>query len=92
MKWLLTVRVDVNLQRLADDLALLGFTVDLGSCVPLDSGEQVVEAEGPAELGATLERASVDVLKASPSSELELYPATEDEGSGTSRESESDRT
>ena len=82
MKWLLTVRADVDLSRLEEDLAHLGFTVDLGSCVPLDGGEQVVEADGPSEVGATLERASVHVLKASPSSELELYSGSEEESAG----------
>ncbi len=73
MKWLLTLRDDVDLEELGRALAPHGITVDVGSCIPLGEGEQVVEAEGPEELGATLERAGVSVVKMSPSSELELY-------------------
>lgn len=73
MKWLLTVSVDVDLVELSRDLARHGITVDVDSCIPLDAGEQVVEAEGPAELPRELEQERLGVLKASPSSDLELY-------------------
>lgn len=78
MKWLLTVSADVDLDRLSRDLARHGITVDVDSRVPLDAGEQVVEAEGPAELPSQLEQERLGVLKASPSSDLELFgPAGE---------------
>jgi hypothetical protein len=82
MKWLLTVRADADLDALRRELARVGVTVDLGSCIPLDDGEQVVEAEGPEELGATLERAGIDVLKVSPSSDLELFGPGGEVGDG----------
>ena len=51
--------------------------MDTASRIPLDAGEQVVEAEGPPELPTMLERAGLETVKASPSSELELYDASE---------------
>ena len=73
MKWLLTVAAGVDLEDLGRRLAAHGVTVDVGSCVPLDEGEQVVEADGPEAIEAALERAGVEVVKASPSSDLELF-------------------
>lgn len=85
MKWLLTVRGDVDLEELRRELARDGIVVDVDSCIPLDAGEQVVEAEGPDELPATLERANVGVLKVSPSSDLELYDGDPPEEKGPGR-------
>ena len=75
MRWLLTVPVGIDLGDLRSALAGHGVTVDTESRIPLDAGEQVVEAEGPPELPAMLERAGLETIKASPSSELELYDA-----------------
>ena len=75
MKWLLTIPADVDLVDLRDALFEHGVGVDVESCVPLADGEQVVEAEGPAELPAVLHRAGHGSIKASPSSDLELYDA-----------------
>ena len=83
MKWLLTVPANLDLEELSRRLAAHGVIVDVRSCIPLDDGEQVVEAEGPEEIGATLERAGADVVKASPSSDLELYgPNAESDDAG----------
>jgi hypothetical protein len=77
MRWLLTLPAEIDLAELSRVLAGHGVAVDAGSQIPLDAGEQVVEAEGPAELPALLERAGLDKIKASPSSDLELYDAIE---------------
>ncbi len=77
MKWLLTVPAGIDLGELRRALAGHGVTVDTASRIPLDAGEQVVEAEGPPELPTMLERAGLETVKASPSSELELYDASE---------------
>jgi hypothetical protein len=79
MKWLLTIRAGADLEQVRRELARDGITVDVDSCIPLGEDEQVVEAEGPAELPAGLERADLGVLKVSPSSELELYDTGENE-------------
>ena len=77
MKWLLTVPAEVDLAELRRALDAHGVKVDAGSRIPLDEGEQVVEADGPPELPAVLERAGLGTVKASPSSDLELYDAIE---------------
>jgi hypothetical protein len=77
MKWLLTVPAAIDLGELREALAARGVTVDTGSRIPLDEGEHVLEAEGPPELPAMLEHAGLDAVKASPSSDLELYDAVE---------------
>jgi hypothetical protein len=83
MKWLLTVRADVDLEELRRTLDEHGITVDVDSAVPLGQGERVVEADGPDNLLTTLERETVGVVKVSPSSDLELFGASEeDEGPG----------
>jgi hypothetical protein len=77
MKWLLTIPADIDLGELRRTLAGHRVTVDTASQIPLDAGEQVVEAEGPPELPEMLQRAGLEKVKASPSSELELYDAIE---------------
>ena len=77
MKWLLTVPADVDLAVLRRALSAHGVELAVESCIPLTEGEQVVEAEGPAELPAVLERSGHGSIKASPSSDLELYDAVE---------------
>ena len=84
MKWLLTVPAKVDLEELGRRLEAHGVTVDLGSCIPLHDGEQVVEAEGPEEIGAVLERVGADAVKASPSSDLELFGPTDESGGAES--------
>ena len=85
MKWLLTVPAGIDLGELVRALADHGVTVDTGSAIPLDGGDHVVEAEGPTELQAMLERAGLEKVKASPSSELELYDAVEGDEMGPGR-------
>jgi hypothetical protein len=77
MRWLLTLPAEIDLGDLSRALAAHGVTVDIDSQIPLDAGEHVVEAEGPTELPALLERAGLETVKASPSSELELYDTVE---------------
>jgi hypothetical protein len=77
MKWLLTVPAEMDIAELRRALAAHGVTVDAESSIPLDEGECVVEAEGTEELPAMLERAGLRQVKASPSSDLELYDAVE---------------
>ncbi len=91
MKWLLTVRADVDLEEVRRELAAEGVTVDVGSLVPLGDDEQVVEAEGPAEIGEALERAGVEVVKASPSSDLELFGPAEEGAAPSSHHPDVDR-
>jgi hypothetical protein len=79
MKWLLTVPAGIDLGELSRALAAHGVTVDTASQIPLDAGDQVVEAEGPLELPSMLESAGLETVKASPSSELELYDAIEED-------------
>lgn len=86
MKWLLTVSTDVDLDELSRELARHGISVDVDSCVPLDAGEQVVEAEGPAELPPQLEQERLGVVKASPSSDLELFEPAGEEDAGEESE------
>ena len=77
MRWLLTLPAAIDLAELHRALAAHGVTIDSGSRIPLDEGEHVVEAEGPTELPAMLERAGLGAVKASPSSDLELYDPIE---------------
>ena len=85
MKWLLTVPAGIDLGDVVRALAEHGVTVDSGSKIPLDAGDHVVEAEGPPELQAMLARAGLDQVKASPSSDLELYDAVEGDEMGPGR-------
>jgi hypothetical protein len=77
VKWLLTVPGAMDLAELRRTLAVHGVTVDTESRIPLDEDEVVVEADGTPELPAVLERAGLGAVKASPSSDLELYDAVE---------------
>lgn len=77
MKWLLTLPTGVDLAELQSVLAAHGVTVDVESCIPLAEGEQVVEADGPVQLPAVLERTGNGNVKASPNSDLELYDSAE---------------
>jgi hypothetical protein len=77
MKWLLTVPAAMDLAELRRALAARGVSVDADSSIPLEEGECVVEAEGTHELPALLKRAGLESIKASPSSDLELYDAVE---------------
>jgi hypothetical protein len=77
MKWLLTVPAGTDLGELCRALAEHGVTVDSAPPIPLDAGERVVEAEGPHDLPALLEGLGLQAIKASPSSDLELYDALE---------------
>jgi len=77
MRWLLTIPAGIDHEELGRALAGHGVTVDTGSRIPLDAGEHVLEAEGPPDLPAVLERAGMESVKASPSSDLELYDAIE---------------
>ncbi|MBA2740892.1 MAG: hypothetical protein H0U46_02655 [Actinobacteria bacterium] len=86
MKWLLTISTGVDLDELSRELARHGISVDVDSCVPLDAGEQVVEAEGPAELHPQLELERLGVRKASPSSELELFEPADEEDADEAEE------
>lgn len=73
MKWLLTVRNDVDLEELRLELGRLGSTVDAEPLAPLEDDEQVLRAEGPEDLPSRLVRAGMKGVKAYPDSELELY-------------------
>jgi hypothetical protein len=77
MKWLLTVPAGTDLGELRRALAGHGVTLGTAPPIPLDAGEHVVEAEGPRDLSALLEGLGLQAIKASPSSELELYDAIE---------------
>ena len=77
MKWLLTLPTGVDLAELSSVLAAHGVAVDVESCIPLAEGEQVVEADGPVQLPAVLERTGHGNVKASPNSDLELYDSAE---------------
>jgi hypothetical protein len=85
VKWLLTVPAGVDLGELRQALAGHGVTVDVDAPIPLADGEHVVEAEGPPELPALLEHAGLRTVKASPSSDLELYDAVEEDEMGPGR-------
>ena len=80
MRWLLTVPADLDLAELSRALGPYGVTVDVVSRIPLGGGEQVVQAEGPEELRAHLEQENHGILKASPSSDLELFGHGPSEG------------
>ncbi len=73
MKWLLTISAGTDVARIAPQLERLGCTLESEKPVPMDRGEQVVMVEGPPDLPSRLSDADVPVVKASPSSELELY-------------------
>ena len=85
MRWLLTVPAGIDLGEVVRTLAEHGVTVDTGSQIPLDAGDHVVEAEGPRELQTMLDRAGLEKVKASPSSDLELYDASEGDEEGPGR-------
>jgi hypothetical protein len=85
MKWLLTVPAGVDLDELRRALAGHGVTVAEDAPIPLDDEDHVVEAEGPPELPALLEHAGLRTVKASPSSELELYDGVEEDEMGPGR-------
>ena len=73
MKWLLTVPAGIDLGELAARLSAVGATLlDVGP-VPLGDGEMVVQAEGPADLGARVAGLGIPV-KVHPSSEFDLGP------------------
>jgi hypothetical protein len=80
MKWLLTVPAGTDLGELRQALAAHGVILDSAPPIPLDAGEHVVEAEGPRDLPALLDGLGLQAIKASPSSELELYDAIEGDG------------
>jgi hypothetical protein len=72
MKWLLTTPTGVDLERLREDLAAAGGTLEDQDPVPLEPGEQVVHADGPDDLPERL-RESGTLLAVYPSSEMELH-------------------
>ena len=70
-RWLITTRENEDLDVLGAAVAETGGRLTGASPVPLDRGEQVVEAEGPDDLPQTLESHPA-VRKVSPDSPLEL--------------------
>jgi hypothetical protein len=73
MEWLLTVPTDVDLDALADELALLDAELRGDGPVPLGPGEQVVGATGPSDLPDRIRAANLPVLQINPDSGLTLY-------------------
>lgn len=71
-RWLITTANDSDLQELRRTIAAQGGTVDDGAPVPLGSGEQVVEADGPDDLPARL-REHPGVLGVHPDSPKHPY-------------------
>jgi hypothetical protein len=54
-RWLLTIGKDADLAALRRDVAERGGTIGPDPAIPLDPDEQVVEAEGPADLPQRLQ-------------------------------------
>ncbi len=71
-RWLITTSQDGDLDQLRKDVADYGGTVADEPAIPLDRGEQVVEAEGPDDLPERL-HGQRDVRKVSPDSDIDLY-------------------
>lgn len=71
-RWLITTPQDGDLDELRKNVAEQGGTVADEPPIPLDRGEQVVEAEGPEDLPERL-RGHRDVCKVSPDSDIDLY-------------------
>jgi hypothetical protein len=72
MKWLLTTATDVSLEALRHEVEAAGGRLESEEPVPLDGNEQVIYADGPEDLHKRLAATPLPV-KASPSSELDLY-------------------
>ena len=78
MKWLLTVPAGVDLVDLRRALAEHGVAVDVESCIPLADGRAGRRGRGPGRAaGHARAHAGHGRVKASPSSDLELYDAVE---------------
>ncbi len=73
MRWLITIAVDTELDDLQATVSEVGGELSDDPPIPLDGDEQVVGANGPADLPARLSAADAAVVKVSPDSELELY-------------------
>ncbi len=71
-RWLITTAFDEDLSELRRSVEAEGGAVSDEPPIPLDRGEQVVEAEGPDDLPEKL-RSHPAVRKVSPDSEIELY-------------------
>lgn len=69
---MITTSQDGDLDQLRKNVADQGGTVADEPPVPLDRGEQVVEAEGPDDLPERL-RGHREVRKVSPNSDIDLY-------------------
>ncbi len=74
MKWLLTTRSNVDQDHLREELSKLETTLR-GEPIPLEGDEQVLEADGPADLPARVDDsgAAASIVKVSPDSGYELY-------------------
>jgi hypothetical protein len=71
-RWLITTGADENLDSLRETVAQQGGVLGDSPPIPLDRGEQVVEAEGPEDLPEKLE-SHPGVRKVSPDSQIEFF-------------------
>jgi hypothetical protein len=71
-RWLITTSSESDLEELRRAITAHGGTVADDAPIPLEPGEQVVEADGPDDLPARL-REHPAVLKVSPDSPKHLY-------------------
>jgi hypothetical protein len=73
MKWLVTTKTNIDLDKLNLKLSSLGCEQkDNQTPIPLDNDEQVITVEGPSDLPDRA-KDEAGILKINPSSEMELY-------------------
>lgn len=73
MKWLITTKRTIDLKSLLRDLDDLGCDSQAcGDPIPLDSGEQVIEIEGPDDVPERA-KSKPSILAIHPSSEMEHF-------------------
>jgi hypothetical protein len=73
VRWLLTVPVGVDTDRLAAVVTSAGGSLRDDPPIPLDDDELVIFADGPRDLPSRLAEHDVPVHKVSPDSDFELY-------------------
>jgi hypothetical protein len=73
VRWLLTVRANVEREQLATSVEAAGGSLRDDPPIPLDNNELVFFADGPRDLPRRLAEHDAPVAKVSPDSDLELY-------------------
>jgi hypothetical protein len=71
-RWLITTGADEDLDSLRETVAEQGGVLAESPPIPLDPGEQVVEAEGPDDLPEKLESHPA-IRKVSPDSSIDFF-------------------